>query len=673
MKKVIELEEYLRFYKEIGLKLTPLKGKSACLEDWYNKQLSNEEILNFLKKGYNIGALLGETSGWFVDVDIDHPACAKIIDLYLNTDTLKFGRQSKPLSHLFYISKDCKPLKLSFNDCCFIEIRSTHQQTMIPPSIHPEGEKLTFKGEVVPPIEISSDELHTEVRKIAAATLLGLNWNRGQRQDCALALAGGLLRAGWSEEETEKFIQAVCIVANDEEPKKRAQTVLQTLKKQQQGLATTGWHRLIELMGSEIVTKVISWLEIRQQKKTEIFSAVDLMSMDLPPLEYLLPNILPAEGITILAGKEKIGKSWLVLGLALSLSSGSIFLGQQPKRAYKVLYLALEDSKRRLQNRIKQLGQPISQNCLLACDVNSLQELEQIIRDQDVEVVIIDTLQAFKQATNIYENPKKDKYERDYNISLILRDMTRRLGCSFIVVHHTKKGNEIDFVDEVIGRVTAGVDTILHLQRARTEYEGILKITGKDVETQELALKYDKGRWEYIGAAQDYTISNYKKEILDYLKEKGEASPKEIAQALDKKESTTRVILKRMTDEGLIEQVGRAKYKIKNSVNNVNNVNNVNDVNDVNKQDCLHENMFVNDTKNQNSQGLKGNVYNVYNVYTDYSDIKKKVKKIEIEKPKPENNGKVIIISHNKLTTTELDLISKQFGVVLNVHSVKVN
>ncbi|WP_080131868.1 hypothetical protein [Caldicellulosiruptor bescii] len=77
---------------------------------------------------------------------------------------------------------------------------------MIPPSIHPDTkEELRFVGELKEPLKIEADLLTAAVNKIAAATLIGLHWYEGQRQDCALALAGGLLRAGWSEKRQKNL------------------------------------------------------------------------------------------------------------------------------------------------------------------------------------------------------------------------------------------------------------------------------------------------------------------------------------------------------------------------------------------------------------------------------------------------------------------------------------
>ncbi|SMR98651.1 hypothetical protein SAMN05216291_2893, partial [Caldicellulosiruptor bescii] len=77
-----DIRKYLEFYKGIGLRLTALNGKKPFLADWYYKELSDEELLEYWAQGYNIGGKMGEKSCWMVDIDIDHPAANKIVDLY---------------------------------------------------------------------------------------------------------------------------------------------------------------------------------------------------------------------------------------------------------------------------------------------------------------------------------------------------------------------------------------------------------------------------------------------------------------------------------------------------------------------------------------------------------------------------------------------------------------
>ncbi len=82
-----------------------------------------------------------------------------------------------------------------------------------------------------------------------------------------------------------------------------------------------------------------------------IFSAADLQGRVFPPIKWIVPDILP-EGLTLLAGKPKLGKSWLSLDIAVAVASGGSVLGRECEPG-PVLCLALEDNQRRLQRRLQ--------------------------------------------------------------------------------------------------------------------------------------------------------------------------------------------------------------------------------------------------------------------------------------------------------------------------------
>src|SRR5262249_10785231 len=93
-----------------------------------------------------------------------------------------------------------------------------------------------------------------------------------------------------------------------------------------------------------------------QPPQVETFTAAELMKMQLAKQRWAVAGVLPS-GSTIGAGKPKLGKSWLALNVALAVAQGGVALGSIPVEAGDVLYLALEDTKRRLKDRLaKMLG-----------------------------------------------------------------------------------------------------------------------------------------------------------------------------------------------------------------------------------------------------------------------------------------------------------------------------
>jgi DNA polymerase-1 len=233
----------------------------------------------------NIGLLLGAPSGGLIDVDLDWIEAVVIGPFFLPETGRVSGRESKPKSHYWYRS-DRPPNKASdaFDDPVpskskkkrIIELRSTGAQTVVPPSIHESGERVVWHS-FGDPAEVDIDDLRQAVRKIAAAALLARHWpKQGSRQDTALALAGGLARAGWSGADIETFVRAVVTAAKDlEEVKMRCNVAQRTAEKVAKGANVWGWPKLAELLGpngKSIVGKVCEWLVIGHDQKTTLVS-----------------------------------------------------------------------------------------------------------------------------------------------------------------------------------------------------------------------------------------------------------------------------------------------------------------------------------------------------------------------------------------------------------------
>lgn len=260
----------------------PLGQKAPRLPNWQNTKLTEAELPLHFPGESNIGVLLGEPSGWLTDIDIDCREALVLAPYFLTETGLMFGRKSKPGSHWLYNCQGATMTKYQTQaDGCFVELRSTGGQTMFPPSVHPSGETVTWHqyDEVT---EVAVSELTQAVAKLAAAALLARHWPaEGARQEAALALAGGLTRAGWTEDEVRYFIEAICLAAGDEEPRMRAKAASTTARKK--GRPITGFKTLAGLVGEDVVRTFREWLDIRAGAEPEEWD---------PPVaftEYTLP------------------------------------------------------------------------------------------------------------------------------------------------------------------------------------------------------------------------------------------------------------------------------------------------------------------------------------------------------------------------------------------------
>lgn len=629
----------------------PVGEKAPKLKNWQNLEMTEAEIKQVFTTPHNIGVLLGEKSGGLVDVDLDSPEAVRLADIFLPATDAVFGRASKPASHRLYRAEGAKTERFTAPDgAVLVEIRATGHQTIFPPSIHPEGEAISWTADGDPaPVEYA--KLREAVAKLAAAALLVRHWpSPGSRQEAALALAGALLRAGFSEEETRRFIEAVANAAGDEETKKRAETAIYTARKLGH-TPVTGWPRLAELVSEDVAAKLQDWLGAQEGGRNRvtiaaprIWTAEELAAADFPEPSWLVPGLLPEGGLVLLAGKPKVGKSWLALDIACGLSCGGSVCGVPVTRRVKTLYLALEDTPRRLQARMSQARFAVSSEALFATtyprlDQGGLEMLRETVEKESVSVVLLDTLAKIRGKRD--GRKVVSLYDDDYASLEGLKALADDLGITVVVIHHLRKAGSLDPVEEVSGTtgLTGAVDTVMVLKRGRSETDGTLFITGRDVEEKELALSFSGGRWLVIGDAEEYALTKERRELLQAIQELGGAArPKEISDLLGKNHNTVKVLLRKLEAEGVVNSV-RGCYCI-NSVNPVNRINPVNSVNRINP--VYGHKPTVSPAEAYSHKEASGTP--VYAVYTVYANEHKPVRphQAEIEtanKYKPDQPG----------------------------------
>jgi AAA domain len=230
----------------------------------------------------------------------------------------------------------------------------------------------------------------------------------------------------------------------------------------------------------------------------QTFTALELENSKPKPNGWLIPGILPDEGLALLAAKPKIGKSWLALDWALAVASGGRTL-DLPARQGDVLYLALEDTQRRLYERL----QTIDPHGVVG-DRDHLHfatEWSQLDRDgandlaawlyqyPKARLVIVDVWQRLAETGT--------QYGKAYEQMAILKELATLYHVTFLVVHHSRKTKAQDVFDEVTGSngLAAAADAVLILHRERASAEAELWVTGRDVPEARWPLTFDHGIW----------------------------------------------------------------------------------------------------------------------------------------------------------------------------------
>lgn len=294
----------------------------------------------------------------------------------------------------------------------------------------------------------------------------------------------------------------------------------------------------------------------------KVMTDTEICNLKLPEMNWIIPGIIP-EGLTILAGKPKLGKSWLALSICLGITNGGYVLGKIPVKQYGALYLALEDTERRIQDRIKQLN--IKPTGKLRISLNwrkgeagAADMDEWLTNHLEDKLVIIDTLAKIRESTN----SRRSIYDLDYECIGLLKRVADKHRAAVIVVHHVRKGESDDPLEMVSGTtgLSGAADTILILNRGRGQVDAELFITGRDVNEDTLALQKDScAGWVLLGDAAEYKQSEEKRQIINLLRVTGEPmTPKEIALALGK--TNLRMTLTRMEKEFLIKKIDCGRY-----------------------------------------------------------------------------------------------------------------
>ncbi|MFD8570914.1 AAA family ATPase [Streptomyces sp. NPDC059639] len=307
----------------------------------------------------------------------------------------------------------------------------------------------------------------------------------------------------------------------------------------------------------------------KRERPRTAWTADQLMAAEFPEPKWAVPGIL-AEGVSLLAGPPKVGKSWLSLGLALSVAAGSQAFDSVPVQGGPVLYLALEDTPRRLQTRMGKLlgGQeaPAGLTLVTECPPFPQGGSEAIAgwldRNPDARMVVIDVFAKMRG-----QSPQGvSAYDADYVAVGYAKRLADHYGIAVVLVHHVRKMASEDFLTEVSGTngIAGAADATLVLKRARGQADGILHVTGRDVNEAEYALSFQEasGAWHLLdGPVADHTVGDTRAAILKFVRANPGARPKDIADALPQADADTiRRTCSRMAADGQLAKDGSGRY-----------------------------------------------------------------------------------------------------------------
>jgi hypothetical protein len=309
-------------------------------------------------------------------------------------------------------------------------------------------------------------------------------------------------------------------------------------------------------------------VNINLEGRRSSWTAKELMLHDFPDPRYAVPGVL-AEGLNLFAGAPKLGKSWFALNVAAAVAYGGLALDKISVERGEALYLALEDPPRRLQRRLQLIlgGEPAPDGLFIETAWDKLLEGGRGRLDAwldahpDCRLVVVDVFVKVRGIPDANVN----RYEADYTAMASLKTLADKHGVAILVVHHTRKALADDYIDSVSGTqgLAGAADAVLVLSRSRGSADAKLRVTGRDIEETEYALRFspEKGSWSLLeGPAEEYEVSDSRRRILVHLRENGPRSPKQLSDELGLDHDAVRQTVSRMARDEQIATDGDGLY-----------------------------------------------------------------------------------------------------------------
>lgn len=240
---------------------------------------------------------------------------------------------------------------------------------------------------------------------------------------------------------------------------------------------------------------------VKENEKLTVIDGETLMDMRLEPTAYAVKTFLP-QGLCILGGAPKIGKSWLVLDLCVRIAKGEAIWNMETKRG-TALYLCLEDSYARIQERLNSITDEVPPNIFFAVCAKTMAEglcdqIRAFISDHpDTVIAAIDTFQIVRKGDSDIS------YGNDYQEIRILKALADELKITILLVHHLRKQGDSDPLNKLSGStgISGAADAAYILDVSRRSQNGAtLYCTGRDIDYREIELRFNKEKclWEVV-------------------------------------------------------------------------------------------------------------------------------------------------------------------------------
>lgn len=324
-------------------------------------------------------------------------------------------------------------------------------------------------------------------------------------------------------------------------------------------------------LGTESILQAISRTDPEAPppppRRRSVFSADELLRANFPEPRWAIPGLVP-EGLTILGGRPKMGKSWWALEASLAVGAGGRFMGQDVPRG-SVVFFSLEDSPKRLQWRMKSINWPPGLDVTFCHDLapigGTLVGLVPLIEEKKPTLVVVDTLSRAAQGLDQRNVGMVTDYLSPIQATALAA------GCAVLVIDHHRKPKipgaheDTDPVDELMESSAKGAvaDAVIGIFRKRGERGATLKVVGRDMEDQVLAIEMDPVTcsWQLLGDAEEVRRSDRVRKILAALRSvKGTSNAQTISEMTGIPKNHISATFNDLVEQGVLrrlEKIGR--------------------------------------------------------------------------------------------------------------------
>lgn len=518
--------------------------------------------------GANVALRTGITF-WVLDIDKDHGGFETLEELEakhgklrdtLVQDTGGGGRQ------YFYQLPEQAEIKNAEGICGWkgIDIRGENGYVLVQPSIHPSGGKYLWDG---------ADWQNEEIQPAPAwllEAILGRNGNSGTserrrfelperiphgQQHKYLVAYAGKLRANYLG--YEEIVAALWEVNNSRCEKPGPREHIEQYARSVCNYTPGPSHQPPPTVEAPKPLALMRGGEIFDQKHEARHPLID-------------PVLYP--GLTLLAGRPKMGKGWFAFQLSVALATGGKLAGYfEVRQPYRVLYLSLEDRDWQVQYRMRTLAavrdvvDRITWSFSLERPLmnGGAEILDDALEANPMDVLIVDSqLAIVRQA----KREGLDVMQADYNISTAFRSVAEKHKMCVVLVNHTTKAPRDYALDAVQGTTgtTAAADAAWIFQRGRNG-ETVLSVIGRQVPENSYSLVHDDGSpaWRITAEGDEVVQSEFRRDIIQLLRDKGGAKgmkASSVAQALRKPVSSTYRQLSALVELALLRRSTAGSY-----------------------------------------------------------------------------------------------------------------